>query len=168
MNALSMLRDAVNLNPPPVPPALPSAASSTPAADPSDSATDKPAEPSSAILNSQHQAAATASHTASQHQRQHPMVAMGEAGVQQGSKGRQELGLLQVQGSGREAALLREAYREMLLQQQTRHRSQLQRRQQKHRRQLEAQVHLLLRCICVVGPACIEHRPRDTAAVEIL
>ena len=46
----------------------------------------------------------------------------------------------QGQEAGRVTALLREAYKEMLLQQQSRHRTELERRQAKYQRQLDAQV----------------------------
>lgn len=49
----------------------------------------------------------------------------------------------QGQEAGRTKALMRDAYKEMLLQQQSRHRTELERRQAKYQRQLDAQVPLL-------------------------
>ena len=49
----------------------------------------------------------------------------------------------QGQEAGRSTALLREAYKEMLLQQQSRHKTELETRQAKHQKQLCAQVQQL-------------------------
>ena len=61
----------------------------------------------------------------------------------------------QAQEAGREAALLREAYRDMLLQQQTRHRTDLQKRQAKHQRQLEAQVWHVIKTLGIHTFECV-------------
>ena len=61
----------------------------------------------------------------------------------------------QLQETDRGATVLREAYREMLLQQQARHRTQLQRQQAKYQRQLQAQVSLLSCCSLSHADSCL-------------
>ena len=62
------------------------------------------------------------------------------------AEGRNSSESKQGQETGKGAAVLREAYREMLLQQQARHCTELQRQQAKYQRQLKAQVSLLSCC----------------------
>ena len=106
-----MLREAVNLSPDAKEvPAL--ASHSEDAQDGTESETDPPAVPARSCYLGQPES----QHHWQQHQQQ------------------------QGQEAGRTTALLREAYKEMLLQQQSRHRTELERRQAKYQRQLDAQV----------------------------
>lgn len=139
VNAVSMLREAVNLSPP----ARPSLPSNQAPLDPEDephtiSDTEEP-ETGSRL-------AADTAQESCERKAQQGTSALGLEGdamqLHHGKRalhGHKGLRLQQGQESGREAGLLREAYRDMLLQQQTRHRTDLQKRQAKHQRQLEAQ-----------------------------
>ena len=111
LSAVSMLREAVNLSPDAKQVHAP-ASHSDDAQDSTDSETDTPvAPPQSCYL---------AQSGSQDHWQQHQQ--------QQG------------QEAGRATYLLREAYKEMLLQQYSRHRTELDRRQAKYQRQLDAQV----------------------------
>lgn len=106
-----MLREAVNLSPDAKEmPAL--ASHSDSAQDGTDSETDMPAAPAHSCCLGRPES--------QDHWQQHQQ--------QQG------------QEAGRMTALLREAYKDMLLQLQSRHRTELERRQAKHQRQLDTQV----------------------------
>lgn len=106
-----MLREAVNLSPDATElPALASQSDSAP--DGTDSETDMPTAPAHSCYLGQPEL----QDQWQQHQQQ------------------------QGQEAGRTTALLREAYKEMLLQQQSRHRTELERQQAKHQRQLDTQV----------------------------
>ena len=106
-----MLRDAVNLSP--YAKEVPAhACHCDDAQDGTDSETDRPAAPDHSCYLGQPES--------QDHWRQHQQQ--------------------QAQEAGRTTALLREAYKEMLLQQQSRHRTELERRQAKCERQLDAQV----------------------------
>ncbi len=70
----------------------------------------------------------------------HSRVRQGQEGGRGLAEGASHSGVWQGQEGGRGAAVLREAYKEMLLQQQGRHRNELERRQAKYQRQLDAQV----------------------------
>lgn len=123
-----MLRDAVNLSPDPKQQPI----SASHADDIStDSETEAPAAPAHSCYLGQHDSQGCQEAEWRQHQ-------------SQGSEELHQQQQQQEQGKGKDAvraqALLREAYKEMLLQQQARHRSELERRQAKYQKQLDAQV----------------------------
>lgn len=115
-----MLREAVNLSPDPK--QAHALASHVDAhEDSTDSETDMPAAPAHSCYLGQHHSRDSAEEDWQQRQQQQ----------------------LQGQEAGRATAVMRDAYKEMLLQQQSRHRTELERRQAKYQRQLHAQVSLL-------------------------
>ncbi len=126
VDALSMLREAVNLTPDPKPStSAHSPAAVSPPADGSDSDSEEQAPQPSA--------------GARQSSSQQCMAGLGSCRAsQQGQEG------------DRGAVVLREAYRGMLLQQQARHRAELDKRQAKYQRQLDAQVWLCRQALCNV------------------
>lgn len=114
-----MLREAVNLSPDAKQPPAP-ASHADADEDSTDSETDMPAVPAHSCYLGQHQSHGSAEGDWQQHQQQ------------------------QGQEAGRAIVLMRDAYKEMLLQQQSRHRTELERRHAKFQRQLAAQVQLSL------------------------
>ncbi len=126
VDALSMLREAVNLHPDPKPsPSAHSPAAVSPRADGSDSDSEERAPQPSARVR--------------QSSSQQRMAGLDNCrATQQGQEG------------DRGAVVLREAYRGMLLQQQARHRAELDKRQAKYQRQLDAQVGLCRQALCNV------------------
>ena len=159
LSAVSMLREAVNLSPEAR--LMPASATD---ADTSESETDT---------------SATALHTCDLAQEESAgNVEAQQQQQQQPQQQRQQQG----QEAGRGEAMLREAYKEMLLQQQSRHRSELERRQAKHQRQLDTQVQQhspethtasccessqnnsthsqerrAMSCLCFVSTLCVAH-----------
>jgi hypothetical protein len=129
VDALSMLRDAVNLSPEGKASASAhSQAAVSPPADGSDSDSEQQAPQPSA--------------GARQSSSQQYMAGDGNCRAsQQGQEG------------DRGAVVLREAYREMLLQQQARHCAELDKRQAKYQRQLDAQVWLRRHALHVIETA---------------
>lgn len=120
-----MLREAVNLSPDPKQQLI-----SAPHAE--DECTDSETEaPAHSCYLGQHQSHGSEEGEWRQCQSQRSEEGQGRQHQQQQQ---------QEQDAGRTQALLREAYKEMLLQQQARHRSELERRQSKYQKQLDAQV----------------------------
>lgn len=142
VDALSMLREAVNLSPDSK--ASASAHSQTavsPPGDASDSDSEERAPQPSAV--------------ARQSSSQQRMAGLGNCRAsQQGQEG------------DRGAVVLREAYRGMLLQQQARHRAELDKRQAKYQRQLDAQVWLCRACFACHGhnSQSVQRRQQDGCA----
>ena len=139
-----MLREAVNLSPDAKQaPALTSPADAD--EDSTDSETDMPAAPAHSCYLGQRQSHGSAEEDWQQHQQQ------------------------QGQEAGRATALMRDAYKEMLLQQQSRHRTELERRQAKYQRQLDTQVSLQDPTCCTsVTPALPNYHKRDITPHQTL
>ncbi len=129
VDALSMLRDAVNLSPEGKASASAhSQAAVSPPADGSDSDSEQQApQPSAGARQSSSQ-----------------QYMAGDGNCRESQQG---------QEGDRGAVVLREAYREMLLQQQARHRAELDKRQAKYQRQLDAQVWLCRHALHVIETA---------------
>ena len=120
LSAVSMLREAVNLSP---------NARLMPASASDAGSSDSEPDTSAAALHTcdfAQEEPAGKGEEQQQHQQQRPQ--------------QQQQGHGQGQEAGRGEVMMREAYKEMLLQQQSRYRSELERRQAKHQRQLDTQV----------------------------